>query len=96
MKLFALRTQLSNPFDRWDYFKNLGCFYAKLGQHRAVELECTYYSPSLFDVDVSISIREDHAGVDFTIGLLGLGIHFRIYDRRHWNYETKNWEIYNV
>ena len=91
MKIFSLRTQISLPFD---HFKNLGCISGRLGANKAWELEHTYYSGSLFDIDTSFSIQEDHAGFDLTLGLFGYGINFRIYDTRHWNYEKKAWEVY--
>jgi len=88
MKIFSLRTQIHLPFD---HFKNLGCVSGRLGANRAWELEHTYYSGSLFDIDTSFSIREDHAGFELTLGLFGYGIHFRIYDTRHWDYARGIW-----
>jgi len=92
MKIFSLRTQIHLPFD---HFKNLGCISGQLSKHTAWELEHTYYSGSLLDIDTSLSTREDHAGFDFTLGLFGYGVNFRIYDTRHWNYETNKWEVYD-
>ena len=92
MKIFSLRTQISLPFD---HFKNLGSISGLLGYNKAWELEHNYYSGSLFDIDVSFSIREDHAGFEFTLGLFGYGVHFSLYDTRHWNYNTNRWEEYN-
>ena len=91
MKIVSLRTQISLPFD---YFKNLGSISGKLFGSMAWELEHTYYSGSLFDVDINWSIREDHAGFELVVGLFGYGINFRMYDTRHWNYEKKAWEVY--
>ena len=91
MKIFSLRTQISLPFDN---FKNLGCISGKLFGNTAWELEHTYYSGSLLDIDISWGIREDHAGFEFTFGLFGYGVHFHIYDTRHWNYDLKRWEHY--
>ena len=84
MKLFTLRTQISLPFD---HFVNLGSISGKLFGKKAWELEHTYYSGSLLDIDIGFSTSEDHAGFDFTFGLFGYGVHFRIYDTRHWDYE---------
>ena len=92
MKLVTLRTQISLPFD---YFKILGCISGRLTKNLAWELEHSYYSGSLLDIDIELSRDEDHAGFDLTVGLLGYGIHFRIYDIRHWNYETNTWENYD-
>ena len=91
MKIFSLRTQISLPFD---HFKNLGSISRSIHKHTAWELEHTYYNGSLFDIDVSWSIREDHAGFELCLGLLGYGVHFHIYDTRHWNYTTNTWEEY--
>ena len=85
MKLFNLQTQIYLPFE---HFKNLGCVHGRINANKAWELEHTYYSGSLLDVDISFSVREDHAGLDFTVGLLGYGVSFRIYDTRHWSYEN--------
>ena len=92
MKIFNLRTQLSLPFD---HFKNLGCISGRISEHKVWELEHTYYSGSLFDIDVSWSIREDHAGFEICLGLFGYGIHFHIYDTRHWDGYHKQWEVYS-
>ena len=92
MKIFNLRTQISLPFD---HFKNLGCISGSITKHTAWELEHTYYSGSLFDIDVSWSIREDHAGFEICLGLFGYGVHFHIYDTRHWDEYHKQWEVYS-
>ena len=92
MKIFSLRTQIYLPFD---HFKNLGCISGRLSKHTAWELEHTYYSGSLLDIDTSLGIREDHAGFEITLGLFGYGVHFHIYDIRHWNCETNKWEVYD-
>jgi hypothetical protein len=94
MNILNLRFELTNPFDRWSYFKNLGCLYGRLGKHSAWELEHTYYSHSLVDVEVRWTHRQDHAGFEFSIGILGYGIAFRIHDTRHWNHTTNGWEEY--
>jgi len=40
-------------------------------------------------------MAQDHAGFEFGVGILGYGIHFRIYDTRHYNYDTKQYEEYD-
>jgi len=94
MKLVNLRCQLSNPCD-WDFFRNLGSVHGSITKHKHWELEHTFYGNSLLDIDFAISTKEDHAGLDIVLGLLGYGIHFTVYDHRHWNNETNNWETYN-
>ena len=95
MNILNLRFELANPVDRWDYFKNLGCVHGRLGRHSAWELEHTYYSRSLLDVEVRWSRRTDHAGFECGVGILGYGIHFQTYDTRHWNLDLNRWETWS-
>jgi hypothetical protein len=92
MNIMNIRIELKNPFDRWDYFRNLGCISGGMTMNKAWELEHSYYSPMLFDADVRWTRKTDHAGLDITIGILGYGISFRIYDTRHYNSYYKAWE----
>jgi hypothetical protein len=87
MKLFNLQTQIYLPFE---HFRNLGSISGGITAHTAWELEHTYYSGVLLDIDIRLSVREHHAGFEFTLGLLGYGISFRIYDTRHWSYENNS------
>jgi hypothetical protein len=96
MNLVNIRIEIANPFDRWELFKNLGCISGRVSKYKGWELEHTFWSGQLLDADIRWSHKTDHAGIEITLGLLGYGIHFRIYDTRHWNYETNKWEIYNV
>jgi hypothetical protein len=92
MNIINIRFELANPFDRWDYFRNLGCVSGKLTRFKAWELEHTYYSPLLFDFEMRWNHKTDHAGIEFGIGIFGYGVNFRIYDTRHWNSATDTWE----
>jgi len=94
MNILNIRIEFTNPFDRWDYFRNLGCVSGMLGRFTAWELEHSYYSPLLFDFEMRWNRKTDHAGVEFGIGLLGYGIHFRIHDTRHWDDYHQQWEVY--
>jgi hypothetical protein len=95
MNIINLRFELTNPFDRWEFFKPLGCISGMLFWHRAWELEHSYMSTMLVDLDISLTTGRDHAGLNITFGLLGYGIHFSIYDTRHWNYELNQWVAYD-
>jgi hypothetical protein len=94
MNIINFRIELTNPFDRWDYFRNLGSKSGRVFSNKFWELEHSYYSPLLFDADVRWTHRTDHAGLEIGIGLLGYGIHFRIYDSRHWDYDKNTWSTY--
>jgi len=93
MKIIDLRLELTSPFDRWDYFRGLGSISGKLARYTAWELEHSYYSPLLLDIELSWSRQQDHAGFEFGLGILGYGVHFRVYDTRHWNYEAQRYEV---
>jgi len=95
MNILNIRFELRNPFDRWDYFNNLGCISGMITKFKAWELEHSYYSPLLFDFELRWNRQTDHAGFEFGLGILGYGIHFRIYDTRHWNDYDKCWEEHN-
>lgn len=88
MNILNIRFELSNPIDRWEKFKNLGCISGRLFKNKAWELEHTFYTGMLLDADMRWSCRQDHAGIEVTFGILFYGISFRIYDTRHWDYDT--------
>lgn len=88
MNIFNFRLELTNPFDRWEFFKPLGSISGVLFLYKAWELEHSYMSTMLVDIDTSITTRRDHAGLNIIIGILGYGVHFSIYDTRHWDYNT--------
>lgn len=95
MNIINLRFELTNLFDRWEFFKPLGCISGFLFWYKAWELEHSYMSSMLVDIDASLTTRKDHAGLSITVGLLGYGIHFSIYDTRHWNYDLNQWVTYD-
>ena len=92
--LVNLRFELANPLDRWEYFKPLGCFSGSLPWHKAWELEHSYYSRMILDIEAHWTRNTDHAGLGISIGILGYGVAFRIYDTRHWNYTLDRWVSY--
>jgi len=96
MNILKLHFELTNPFDRWDYFKNLGCLHGDMGMYKAWELEHTYYSPLLLDCELGLTHKQDRPGFEISIGILGYSIHFRIYDTRQWDYDKNEYiETYN-
>lgn len=95
MNIINLRFELTNLFDRWEFFKPLGSVSGMLFWHKVWELEHSYMSTMLVDIDISLTTRRDHSGLNITLGLLGYGIHFSIYDTRHWNYNLNQWVVYD-
>jgi len=50
---------------------------------------------TFLELSVNYTVKQDHAGFNFTIGLLGYDLAFTIYDTRHWNYNLNTWEKHN-
>jgi hypothetical protein len=86
------RLEIRNPWGK-DRFKNLGCVSGKITKHKSWELEHTFYDSMLADLDFEFTTKRDHAGLRFSLGILGYAVGFNIYDNRHWNTETNTWEL---
>jgi hypothetical protein len=69
--------------------------HGRISKTKAWELEHNYYSGMLLDAELKLTTKGDHAGLQAMIGVLGYGIAFRIYDTRHWDYETNTWVNYD-
>ena len=50
---------------------------------------------NLLRCEFEFTVKQDHAGVNLELGLLGYEVHFTFYDNRHWNYKENRWEIYD-
>jgi len=94
MNIVNLRFELANPFDRWEYFNGLGCLSGRLTKYKAWELEHSFYTGLVADIELRWTRRMDHAGFELGIGLFGYGVSFRIYDTRHWDDYHNKWEEY--
>ena len=57
--------------------------------------EISIYRGSVYNLlsfEADFSLRgKDHAGLTLSIFLFGLDISAKIYDNRHWNYESGKW-----
>jgi hypothetical protein len=80
---------IRNPF--WDRFNHL---WNKSGKtpwkHKYWEVQLTK-DEELFRVEFEWTIRQDHAGVRFELGLLGYKATATVYDSRHWNTDQGRW-----
>jgi hypothetical protein len=93
MKLIYLNFKIKNPFVR-DSFKNLFCRSGHIVGHKYWEFEL-WSVDELVDIELRLEWSgSDHAGPHIQICLFGIGIAAKIYDNRHWNYDTNAWEIY--
>jgi hypothetical protein len=90
--MLYLNLKISNPFS--DRFKNIKCWSgATPFKHKFWEVQIMA-SNDLILFGFSYTIRQDHAGLNLELGLLGYNIDFNFYDSRHWDYIGERWEIY--
>jgi hypothetical protein len=92
--MINFRLELANPWRR-DYFRNLGCLHGRISKNTAWELEHTFYDGLLLDCEFKFTTKQDHAGLNIILGVLGYAVHFSIYDTRHWDYGRGEWKQYD-
>lgn len=67
--------------------------YWKVSENKSLELQIEHNWDSLFWIDIDISRKCDHAGINFSACLFKKMIHINFYDNRHWNYTKNKWEV---
>ena len=83
---------LSNPFaSRWDNIFNRSWIFAR---HKAAEFE-VYRDTTIVSMSFRWSARQDHAGMNLELGLLGYTVSLQYYDTRHWNKEAGRFYNYD-
>lgn len=79
----------------WNRFANIKNWHGSTPvKHKYWEVQIIK-NDNLFRVEFGWTVKEDHAGVNLELGLLGYEIHATVYDSRHWNAEENRWMIYN-
>ena len=84
---------IRNPWNKKWSDNVWSTFYELPIKHKYIELE-VYKDATLITVSTDFSIRRDHAGFDFELGLFGYNFHFNFYDNRHWNDKEGRWMFY--
>jgi hypothetical protein len=85
---------IRNP-NWWRRFQNVKCWVGKTPfKNKSWEVQIIK-NDNLLRIEFEVTTKQDHAGANLELGLLGYEIHFTFYDHRHWNNETNAWEIYN-
>lgn len=91
--MIHLHLSLRNPFS--NRFSNIWSrVFDTPFASKCLELQI-YRGTDLVSLFVTLTTRQDHAGLQAGIGLLGLNFEFNWYDSRHWNRETNSWENYD-
>lgn len=89
--MIKIRVEIKNPWCK-DKFQDLGHTWGNLTKNKSWELQHSLYDGTLFDFNFDWARRGDHAGLEIVLGILTYGVHFRIYDHRHWDYEHNTWK----
>jgi hypothetical protein len=88
--LILLQFNIRNPWG--NDFKNVRCWSGRLpARYKHWEFEILK-STDVVSFLFEITHRQNHAGLNFELALLGYGIHFMIYDNRHWDFANNKWE----
>lgn len=67
-----------------------------VSKNKTFELMLDYYTYDLCELGFDTRWRgQDHAGPQFELRILGLGMRVAIRDNRHWNYDEDRWVNYN-
>jgi hypothetical protein len=67
-----------------------------IGKHKDLEIESYTTSSPGFSILFRYVIHEDHPGLMIEIKFIMFVITFHFYDGRHWNYDSGDWEKYNI
>lgn len=93
--MISLSFRLENPWSKGG-FKNFYSAAGDISKHKAWEFEVCHYPRNVVEFIFSFSFRgTDHAGLRLELGILGYSATLTIYDTRHWDDETDNWETYD-
>jgi hypothetical protein len=96
-KLFRLPSKRRGFYASGDKAWYNGHKYGKLSEHKGWEIQWDHWGwDKILDLEIRLSLKgEDHAGFYFEFGLFGFSIMVNVYDSRHWDYDTNDWEIYD-
>ncbi len=76
-------------------FANIKCWMGEtFVKHKYWEIQ-VIKNDNLLRVEFEWTVKQDHAGVNLELGLLGFEIHATIYDNRHWNTDENRWMTYD-
>jgi hypothetical protein len=89
--MIYININIRNPWS--NRFENVKNWAGQISTWKWWEVEILK-TENLFRFEFQYTIRQDHAGVQLELGVLGWELHSGIHDSRHWDYENKNWVTY--
>lgn len=92
--MIKLWVAIQNPF-KCKPFKDYGCTTGPISEHKSWEVQFSRYAWNLFEFNLDLNWRgSDHAGPSIELNLFGYTVTAKIYDHRHWDDDTDDWEKY--
>lgn len=86
---FSIRNPWSNHFDSGRVW------HGRFGHsNKSWEIQIMR-TTDIVSFEFGFTIRQDHAGIRFELGLFGRNICIQVYDVRHWNDEKGCWKVYD-
>jgi len=71
------------------------CNSFKVTQNKYIDIQTGRFKPgSILNFTIQLNTKQDHAGLHLYYEIFGYHFIFSLYDRRHWNELTNDWEIY--
>lgn len=90
--MININVRLTNPISsRWG---NIFTTSKLIGKYKVIEANL-YKTNTIISIEFKVSFHSDHAGIQFTGGLLGYEVELHFYDTRHWDYENNCWTTYD-
>lgn len=92
--MIKLSFQISNPIGK-ENFKSYWSWTKSFSDHKHLEMQLYRYKAYLLEVELDLHWRGfDHAGPELNLGLFGYNLRMKLYDSRHWDYDTNQWVKY--
>lgn len=85
------------PFTYKDKLRHFLLYDKRIASNKYLELQVSQFGcDCLIDFDLNLTWRGyDHAGPGFEVTVLGFFFSAKIYDSRHWDYDSSKWEHYD-
>jgi hypothetical protein len=95
--MIKVSLDIKNPWSRDLPMHNYLYKHKRLSKNKSFEIQIHRSSPyNLFRFFVNLAWRgEDHAGPELEVELGKYCFNVKVYDHRHWDYETGTWEVYD-
>ena len=88
--MFFLNCAVENPFRVSKKTYSVFNWHDIFGT-KCIEVNATLTPHLIFSLHLNIT-RYSHAGLEFSVCILGSMIEFNFYDIRHWDYIRQTWE----